>query len=308
MFTIKTNSKTTFKFLYLFSNINLLTKSLFLLYNINMKINIFNILNIFSKGYVSKDSITIFGQEIKFYGIIIATALLIGILVARQLAKRRGIEPDEIFTLALFVIPLAILCARAYYCIFSENSYTFIDFWKIREGGIAIYGGIIGGILGIILYCIVKKNLKLIPILFDIIVPVLIFAQALGRWGNFFNQEAFGREIINSKYQFFPIGVFIQDTNSWHMAAFFYESFLNLIGTTLLLFVFYKSKKTGTTTATYLIYYGIVRFLIEGFRTDSLYLFNTNIRVSQALSFIMVIIGIVILVYNYFTNNKKLKQ
>ena len=251
-----------------------------------------------------KDGITIFGRDIKFYGIIIATGMLIAIFMARRLAKVRGINPDEIYTLALIVIPFAILGARFYYCIFSEHSYSFIEFWKIWEGGLAILGGVIGGIIAIIIYCAWKKNFKIIPVLFDIIVPGLIFAQCMGRWGNFFNQEAFGYEITNPNLQWFPFGVFIEETGTWHLATFFYESMWNLIGTALLVFVFFKSKRTGTTTATYLIYYGIGRYWIEGLRTDSLYLWNSSIRVSQALSIVMILIGIAILGYNYIKSKK----
>ena len=234
--------------------------------------------------------------------------MLIAIFMVRRLCIKRDIDPDEIYTLALCVIPLAIVGARLYYCIFSEDSYTFIELFKIREGGLAIYGGVIGGILGIVLYCAIKKNFKLIVVLFDVIVPALIFAQALGRWGNFFNQEAYGEVITNSKFQWFPFGVFIEETGNWHLATFFYESIWNLIGTVILLFVFYKSKQTGTTTASYLIYYGTGRFLIEGLRTDSLYLWNTSIRVSQALSLIMIVIGISILGYNFYKRKKRGKE
>ena len=185
-----------------------------------------------------KDRVSIYGFEIKFYGIIIAFAMLIAIFMVRRLCIKRDIDPDEIYTLALCVIPLAIVGARLYYCIFSEDSYTFIELFKIREGGLAIYGGVIGGILGIVLYCAIKKNFKLIVVLFDVIVPALIFAQALGRWGNFFNQEAYGEVITNSKFQWFPFGVFIEETGNWHLATFFYESIWNLIGTVILLFVF----------------------------------------------------------------------
>lgn len=254
--------------------------------------------------FLLRDGITVFGRDIKFYGIIIAIGMLIAIFMARRLCKHRGINPDEIYTLALIVIPFAILGARSYYCIFSEDSYTFVEFWKIWEGGLAILGGVIGGIIAIIIYCAWKKNFKIIPVLFDIIVPGLIFAQCMGRWGNFFNQEAFGYEITNTKLQWFPFGVFIEETGGWHLATFFYESMWNLIGTVLLIFVFYKSKHTGTTTATYLIYYGIGRYWIEGLRTDSLYFWNTNIRISQALSIVMILIGIVILGYNYIKSKK----
>ncbi len=117
-------------------------------------------------------------------------------------------------------------------------------------------------------------------------------------------QEAYGNLIVNEKFQWFPFGVYIEDVGEWHLATFFYESVWNFVGTALLIVVFYKSKMVGTTTATYLVYEGTGRFFIEGLRTDSLYLWNTTIRVSQALSVVMIIIGIAILVYNHFRKKK----
>ncbi len=254
--------------------------------------------------YLINNGFTIFGFEIRYYGIIIACAMLVAIFMCRKLCRAKNIDPDEIFVLAIIILPLAILGARIYYCIFSDTSYTFKTFWNIRQGGLAIFGGIIGGIIGVVIYCAIRKNFKIIPLLFDIIVPALIFAQACGRWGNFFNQEAYGTLITNENFQWFPFGVYIEECAEWHLATFFYESMWNFVGTVILIITFYKSKMVGTTTATYLVYEGTGRFLIEGLRTDSLYLWNTSIRVSQALSIVMVIIGIAILVNNYFRKKK----
>ena len=247
---------------------------------------------------------TIFGIEIKFYGILIACALLIGVFLTQHLAKKKGINPDDIIVLALIVIPFAILGARLYYCIFSDTVYTFKTFWQIRNGGLAIYGGIIGGIISILLFAVIKKDFKLVVKLFDIIVPALILGQAIGRWGNFFNQEAYGYEVTNPQWQWFPFAVKIETYMGfeWHLATFFYESLWNIIGFVILLFVFKKSKKLGTTTAIYLIYYGLGRVWIEGLRTDSLYW--GPLRVSQWLSAIMIVIGIVVIVYNYLNKRK----
>ena len=134
------------------------------------------------------DGFTIFGLEIKLYGIIISCAMLIAVFLTQYLAKKRGVNPDDIIILALIVIPFSILGARLYYCIFSDTAYTFTTFWQIRNGGLAIYGGIIGGIVAILIFCTFKRDYKLIIKLFDIIVPSLILAQSIGRWGNFFNQ------------------------------------------------------------------------------------------------------------------------
>ena len=247
---------------------------------------------------------TIFGFEIKFYGIIIACAMLIGVFLSQYLAKKRGVNPDDIIILALIVIPFSILGARAYYCIFSDTNYTFQTFWQIRNGGLAIYGGIIGGIVAIILFCCIKKDFKLIIKLFDVIAPALILGQAIGRWGNFFNQEAYGTLVTNPNWQWFPFAVKIETYigYEWHLATFFYESLWNIIGFVLLLVVFNKTKQLGTTTGFYLAYYGLGRFWIEGLRTDSLYW--GGLRVSQWLSLALIVIGLGVLVYNYIIKRK----
>jgi len=250
------------------------------------------------------NGVTIFGLEIKFYGMLIASAMLIAVFLVQYLAKKRGINPDDIIMLALMVIPCSILCARLYYCIFSDTHYTFKTFWQIRNGGLAIYGGIIGGAIAVVLFAIIKRDLKLVIKLFDIIVPALILGQAIGRWGNFFNQEAYGNIVTNPKWQWFPFAVKIETFSGyeWHLATFFYESLWNLIGFVLLMIVVRKSKQLGTTTGAYLTYYGLGRIWIEGLRTDSLYW--GPLRVSQWLSALLIVIGISILVYNYISKRK----
>ena len=164
--------------------------------------------------------------------------------------------------------------------------------FAIREGGLAIYGGVIGGLLSAIVFCKINKFslLKLI----DLLIPSLVLGQAIGRWGNFMNQEAYGELITNTKLQFFPYGVYIKEVSQWHQATFFYESMWNMILLILLLIIVRRTKKNGILLATYFICYGLGRFLIEGFRTDSLYLFG-NIRVSQLLSMLLVIVGVILL-------------
>ena len=243
--------------------------------------NLLNLVNGFS----------IFGFEIKFYGIIIALGMLIAIIIAVYNTKYRGLKSDDIYTVALFVLPLSILGARSYYCIFSDYSYTFLEFIDIRSGGMAIYGGVIGGALGILLYCLIfKKNFIKIA---DVAVVSLILGQAIGRWGNFFNQEAYGYEITNKAMQWFPFGVFIESNNAWHLATFFYESMCNFAIFALLMVLIRKTKTPGIITGAYLIGYGLVRCLIEGLRTDSLYW--GIFRVSQVLSVILILAGIIII-------------
>ncbi len=255
--------------------------------------------------YIPPDSFTLFGLEIKFYGLIMALSMLAGLLLALKICKKRGIKSDDILLLAIIVLPCAVIGARIYYCVFYEYDYTFLEFFKIWEGGLAIYGGVIGGIIGVIIFCAIKKNFKLIPILFDVLAPCLILGQAMGRWGNFFNQEAYGNLVTNENLQWFPYAVYIQDKGAWYQATFFYESVWNLIGLAILLVIYYKTKATGLTSAGYLIWQGIGRFWIEGLRSDSLYISGTNIRVSQLLSAIMIIIGVAILIYHLV---KKLKK
>ena len=246
--------------------------------------------------------------EIKFYGLIMAVSMLLGVLLACKLAKKRGIKSDDIFMLALIVFPCSIVGARLYYCFFYEYNYTFWELFNIRQGGLAIYGGVIGGVVGIVIYSLIKKDWKIIFILIDVCAPCLILGQALGRWGNFFNQEAYGNLITNGKYQFFPFGVWIEDEQAWFQATFFYESVWNLIGLGILLFVYNKSKLTGTTTASYLIWYGVGRTWIEGLRSDSLYLGSTGIRVSQLLSALLIIIGLIVLAFNIYKYIKLKKR
>ena len=253
------------------------------------------------------DGFYIGSLEIKFYGLIMAFAMLIGIVLACKLAKKHKIKSDDIYMLALIMLPCAIVGARLYYCIFYEYDYTFWELFNVKQGGLAIYGGVIGGVIGIVITALIKKNWKLIFVFMDICVPSLILGQVLGRWGNFFNQEAYGNIITNPTWQWFPFGVWIESEQAWFQATFFYESFWNTIGFVILLFTYFKTKKTGTTTAVYLIWYGIGRTWIEGLRSDSLYIGSTGIRVSQLLSMILVAVGVAVLVYNIVRTIKEKK-
>ena len=243
--------------------------------------------------HIPPSGFELFGIEIKFYGLIMAFSMLIGVWLACLLAKRKQIKSDDILLLALIVLPCAIVGARLYYCFFYEYNYSFAELFNLRSGGLAIYGGVIGGIIGIIIFALIKKNFKIVLTIMDVVAPCLILGQALGRWGNFFNQEAYGNLITNESLMWFPFAVFIENENAWFQATFFYESLWNIVGFVLLLVVYYKTQKIGTTTATYLIWYGIGRTIIEGLRTDSLYL--GTFRVSQLVSIVLVIIGIIIL-------------
>ena len=228
--------------------------------------------------------------KINFYGIISALSYLLGVLITIKNSKRRGFKTEDILTLACYVIPLCIIGARIYYVVFSLDKYTnFWDVFKIWEGGLAFYGGLIGGALGVVAYCLIhNKNFLALA---DIIVPSLICAQALGRWGNFFNQEAYGYAVTDPAWQWFPFAVYI-DGNGWHLATFFYESLWNFVSFCVLMLMLYRVnfKQNGFVAFSYLVLYGIGRAIIEGLRTDSLYL--GSFRVSQILSIVFIAIGV----------------
>ena len=183
---------------------------------------------------------------------------------------------------------MCILCARAYYVLFEWEQYkdNLLSVFQINKGGLAIYGGIIGGLAGALVYARVKR-LKLRPLI-DMAIPYVLLAQAIGRWGNFFNGEAYGQVITDPSLQFFPYAVHVD--GQWYQAAFFYESIADLIGFLILYFT-RKRWRSGDGLPLYMIVYGIPRFLIEGLRSDSLYVGGTGIRVSQLLSAVLVIIG-----------------
>ncbi len=235
------------------------------------------------------------GLNIAWYGVIIVCGLLLGVLLAMHRAKQAGFKSDMILDFLLLAIPLAIIGARLYYVIFEGESYAddISMIFAVNQGGLAIYGGVISGMIAAAIFCGVKK----FPFftLLDLVVPSLILGQAIGRWGNFVNQEAFGNIITNPSLQFFPIAVYIESLGEWHQATFFYESAWNIVLLYVVLLLSRKKLKDGVLLSAYFIGYGIGRFLIEGLRTDSLYIVP-GIRVSQMLSLLLVAVGIALLI------------
>ena len=253
---------------------------------------------------LSNPHFSLFGLDIYYYGIISALSYITGVVMACVIAKKRCFKSDDILTLACFVIPLAVIGARTYYCAFYDKSLA--NFWSFRNGGLAFYGGMIGGALGVVVYCLIfKKNFLA---LLDIIAPSMILAQAIGRWGNFVNQEAFGYEVTNPKLHWFPFAVYIDSLSEWHLATFFYESLWNLMTFAVLMTILYKVdiKQNGVIASFYLIIYGIGRAWIEGLRTDSLYI--GSLRVSQLLSIIFIVCGIAFVTYAIIKRVKKEKS
>lgn len=243
--------------------------------------------------YAVENLFGIEGLNIAWYGIIIGVGLLLGVTLAGYRAKRYGLQYDTIYDFILLALPAAIFCARAYYVIFQWENYADnpIKIFAVWEGGLAIYGGVIGGLLTAVLFCR-HRNIPLLRFL-DLAVPSLTLGQAIGRWGNFINQEAFGNIVTAPGRQFFPYAVFIEELGEWHQATFFYESAWNLSLLAIMLFASRKAYRIGNLLCLYLVGYGLGRFWIEGLRTDSLYILP-GVRVSQFLSLLLIISGFVI--------------
>ena len=240
--------------------------------------------------------------HIYWYSVLIATGIIIGLYLLLKEASKQNISKDTIIDIAFYTIIWGIIGARIYYVIFNIKPYLSnpLSILYVWEGGLAIYGGIIGGLITLA-YQTKKKNISLGK-LTDMIVPSLILAQAIGRWGNFFNQEAHGG-IVSLEFlknihipNFIIKGMYIN--GNYYHPTFFYESLWCLLGFILLVIIrkLLKNSKDGTLTFIYLIWYGIGRFFIEGLRTDSLYL--GMFRISQIVSIVIIIIGIIGLIYN----------
>lgn len=255
-----------------------------------------------------QNHITIFGFSIAFYGIIIGIGMLLGITLAARDAERRGIGEDTIYDFSLLGIVFGVIGARLYYVFFQWDNYrgNLLEILNLRAGGLAIYGGVIGGILSLMFYCKRKKQ-NFLNLADSLILGVLV-GQILGRWGNFFNAEAFGRytdslfamqlrrDIVNP--------IMIDSALLQHLVrengvdyiqvhpTFLYESVWNLC--LLLFLLWYRPKKrfTGEIFFLYLGGYGLGRVWIEGLRTDSLLVPGTGIAVSQALAGICVLVAL----------------
>ncbi len=265
-------------------------------------------------------TISVFGFEIAYYGIIIGLGVLAGIAIAAFLAKKTGQDPDTYYDLALYAVILSVLGARIYYVIFSWDSYKddLLSIFNIRQGGLAIYGGVITAIITVYVYAKVKK----IPfgLMTDTAGPGLILGQIIGRWGNFFNREAFGDYTNNLFAMQLPVDAVrssdITEKMMEHMdvidgiryiqvhPTFFYESLWNVCVLAIMLWWVKHKQFDGQVFLIYLFGYGVGRFWIEGLRTDSLMLFGTGLRVSQALALVMAI-GAIAINFIMLKKNKK---
>ena len=235
-------------------------------------------------------------MKIHFYGLIIALGLILAVMYALRRSKEFGLRDDDILDGVLWVTPFAILCARAYYVIFQWNALYAddpISALYIWQGGLAIYGGVIGAAVGVIVFCRIKK-IRVSTVL-DLVSMGFLIGQAMGRWGNFFNREAFGAEtdalwkmgLLNTAGEV----IYVHPT-------FLYESLWNLCGFVILHFASKRRRYDGQIALGYAAWYGLGRAIIEGLRSDSLYW--GPFRVSQLLAAVSCVAAVTVLVWNLF--------
>ena len=233
---------------------------------------------------------------IHYYGAIIALGLILAAMYCCRRSKEFGLKEDDILDGFLWITPFAIVCARIYYCIFSWEEYAAdpISVLYIWNGGIAIYGSVIGAIIGMAVFSKIKK-IRLTPVL-DLVLMAFLIGQFIGRWGNFMNREAFGAATDS----FFRMGLFNTQTGAWeyYHPTFLYESVWNFCGFLLLHFLSKKRRYDGQMALGYAAWYGLGRCMVEGLRVDSLWW--GPFRVSQLLAGITCIAALSLLVYFHF--------
>ncbi|MCT2537303.1 prolipoprotein diacylglyceryl transferase [Aquibacillus koreensis] len=247
-----------------------------------------------------------------WYGVIIATGAFLGLLLATRESNRLGLKKDLFVDLIVFAVPIAIISARLYYVIFEWERYVGGPWWKpfaIWEGGIAIHGALIGSVITAIVFARAKK--ESFWQIADIAAPSIILGQAVGRWGNFMNQEAHGGAVSEATYnnylQYLPDFIMNQmciDGTYYH-PTFFYESVWNLIGLVILLVLRKVNPRRGEIFLSYVIWYSIGRYFIEGMRTDSLYIIG-ELRTAQVISIVLVVLGIALMIYRRYSGQAKM--
>jgi phosphatidylglycerol:prolipoprotein diacylglycerol transferase len=252
---------------------------------------------------MNPEIVSIGNYSIRWYSVLILIGILLSFYICDKESKKFKLPKDFIFDMGFWVVIIGIIGARLYYVLFDLSLYKgdFLEVFRIWNGGLAIHGAILAGLLTVIEYC--KKHKVSVFRTTDIIAPALFIAQAIGRWGNFFNGEAYGsvveyKTLINMKIipTFVIDNMFIND--AYHLPMFYFESIFCLIGFIIMLILRRrKYAKNGHVFAFYLIWYGVLRFFIEIYRSDSLMI--GNLKVAQLVSVIMILIGIYIFIVQY---------
>ncbi|MCD8103590.1 MAG: prolipoprotein diacylglyceryl transferase [Lachnospiraceae bacterium] len=278
----------------------------------NLGITLNNVIKSFQVG----------GLTIACYGVVLAVAMMTGLWLVMKVAKTTGQKEEDYFDLGIIAIIVALVCARIYYVVFSWDYYSthIAEIFNLRKGGLAIYGGVAGGVLAVLIFCHKRKiNARLA---LDTMSVGLVWGQALGRWGNFFNREAFGDYTDNLLAMQLPVSDVraseITDAMWAHLETidgveyvqvhptFLYESLWNLGVLAVLLFLTFRRKmEPGEIFLAYLLLYGTGRFWIEGLRTDQLILFGTGLPVSQVLSAILAVASLALLIIGKVRRTKE---
>ena len=240
------------------------------------------------------------GIEVRWYGLIITAGILLAMLYCYFRSKEEGIKLDDLLDMAIYTVIFGILGARLYYVLFTLDEYNNIyEAIAIWEGGLAIYGAIIAGALTILVICKIKKIVLAKAL--DMAAPAVMIGQILGRWGNFFNGEAHGGEVLESEFFYFiRMGLSHGEGAkivSYYHPTFLYESLWNLVGFIIINALYKKKKFDGQIVLMYVTWYGFGRMLIEGLRTDSLYL--GVFRISQIVGFACFVVGAILLVLGF---------
>ncbi len=237
--------------------------------------------------------------EVRWYGIIITLGIILAVLYCAYRAKQEGISFDDLLDMAIFTVIFGVIGARLYYVLTSLDEYdSFMEMIAIWNGGIAIYGAIIAG--AVTIFCVCKYKKISAPKAFDMVAPAVMMAQSIGRWGNFFNGEAYGYEVFSgSPLYFIRMGLLPNIKSNFVVhyfhPTFLYESLWNLIGFIIINWLYKKKKFDGQIVLMYLSWYGFGRMFIEGLRTDSLYV--GAFRISQVVGFVCFVAGTALLVY-----------
>ncbi|WP_221638038.1 prolipoprotein diacylglyceryl transferase [Listeria booriae] len=245
-------------------------------------------------GALDPVAIQLGGISIRWYGVIIATAVVVALLIAMQEAKKRNVDRELLVDLLIWAIPIAIISARIYYVLFEWSYYKdhLNEIIKIWHGGIAIHGALLGSVLTAIIFARIKK--VSFWQLADIVAPSLIIAQAIGRWGNFMNQEAHGGPTTRAFLESLHLPDFIVNqmyiNGVYYQPTFLYESLWNVLGFIVLLLLRRTRILRGELFLSYVIWYSIGRYFIEGMRTDSLMLTDT-LRMAQMISIVLIVIA-----------------
>lgn len=252
-------------------------------------------------GQINRTAFELFGLQIYWYAIIIVSGIAIALWLANREALRVGLKEDDMTNFILWALPIAIIGARLYYILFDLEPYLAdpIQIFNTRSGGLAIYGGLIAAAIVLIVY---TRHHFIDPWLFlDVVAPSVMLAQAMGRWGNFTNHEAYGGETTRQFLEGLHLPQFIINNmyidGAFRQPTFFYESMWSLLGLILILIIRKKvAVKRGELFLGYVTWYSFGRFFVEGMRTDSLYFFG-GLRVSQVLSLVLFVGGIALLYY-----------